>query len=88
MLQITNRAARQLKAALSKASDERSACFRVGIADSKVQVVVDEERPGDTTIDHEGETLVVVDPTARNFLSDYELDFDDSAKQLTLNEVK
>jgi Fe-S cluster assembly iron-binding protein IscA len=87
MFQVTDRAAQQLKTALTKAEDTESACFRIGVADNEVQLVVDQERPGDTTIEHEGKTLVVLDPTAGNLLSNRELDFDNEASGLVLKEA-
>ena len=87
MFKVTDRAAQQLKTALSKAEDTESACFRIGVADSKVQLTVDEERPGDTAITHEKETLVVLDPTAGKLLYDRELDFDNEASGLVLKEA-
>jgi Fe-S cluster assembly iron-binding protein IscA len=87
MFQITERAARQLKTALSKAEDPEGACFRVGVTNNQVKLVVDQERPGDTTIEHEGETLIVLDPAAGNVLHNRELDFDDGASGLVLKEA-
>ena len=54
---------------------------------TKCQLVVDQERPGDTTIEHEGETLVVLDPTAGNLLYNRELDFDNESSGLVLKEA-
>jgi Fe-S cluster assembly iron-binding protein IscA len=87
MFKITKRAARQLKTALSKAEDPEGTCFRIGVADSQVKLVVDQERPGDTTIEHEGKILVVIDPAAGNVLSNRKLDFDDGASGLVLKEI-
>ena len=58
MFQISDRAARILKTALSKAEVSDNACFRIGVVDKKVNLAIDEERPGDTTVEHEGEPLV------------------------------
>jgi Fe-S cluster assembly iron-binding protein IscA len=87
MFKVTDRAAQQLKTALSKAEDTENACFRMGIVDNKVQLVVDQQRPGDTAIEHEGETLVVLDPGAGNALYNRELDFDNEASGLVLKEA-
>jgi Fe-S cluster assembly iron-binding protein IscA len=87
MFQITDRAAEQLKNALSNAETPESACFRIAVVDNRVQLALDQERPGDTTIEHEGDTLVVLDPTAEHSLGDRELDFDADLWELVLNEA-
>jgi Fe-S cluster assembly iron-binding protein IscA len=84
MFQITDRAAQQLKTALSNAEKPESTCFRIGVADNKVQLVLDQERPGDATIEHEGDTLVVLDSTAGSALENRELDFDTNLPGLVL----
>jgi hypothetical protein len=88
MFRITDRAARELKTALSKAGYPDSACFRIGIANNEVRLVVDQERSGDATIEHEGETLVVFDTTAGDVLCSRELDFDGESSGLVLSEAK
>lgn len=87
MFQVTDRAAQQPKTAFSKAEGTENACFRIGVADNQVKLVVDQERPGDTTIEHEGETLVVLDPKAGNLLYNRELDFDNESSGLALKEA-
>ncbi len=84
MFQITDRAAQHLKAALSRAEETESALFRIRVAGNEVQLVVDCQRPGDTTIEHEGEALVVLDPNAVNLLHNRELDFQEAASGLVL----
>jgi len=87
MFQITDRAAEQLKHALSNSESPEGACFRVGIAENKAQLVLDQERPGDTAIDYEGETLVVLDPAAGNALYDRQMDFDAESSSMVLQEA-
>jgi Fe-S cluster assembly iron-binding protein IscA len=88
MFQITERAARRLKAALSKAEDAENACFRVGVKDRAVELVVDQQRPGDTTIEHEGEALLVLDPMAGDRLYNRKLDLEEQTSNLVLREVE
>ena len=88
MFQITDRAARVLKTALSKADVPESACYRIRVADNRVNFSVDEERPGDATVEHEGELLVVLDSAAGNLLYDRILDFGDKASGLVLKEAE
>lgn len=88
MFQITDRAARQLKAALSKAEDAENACFRIGVKDNQVKLVVDQQRPGDTAIEHEGETLLVLDSAAGSLLYNRKLDFEEHVSGLVLKEAE
>ena len=88
MFQITDRAAQALKAALSKSDVPESACFRIGVSNNKVKFSVDEERPGDATVKHKGELLVVLDPAAGNLLYDRILDFGDKTPGLVLKEAE
>jgi Fe-S cluster assembly iron-binding protein IscA len=87
MFRITDQAAEQLKAAFSKTETPENACLRIGVVENQVQLAVDEQRDGDTTIDYQGDTLVVIDPIASNALADRELDFDANASQLVLKEA-
>ena len=88
MFQITERVARRLRAALSKAGAAENACFRVGVKGDQVEIVVDQERPGDATIEHEGETLLVLDSTAGNRLDNRKLDFEGQSSDLVLKEAE
>jgi len=88
MFQVTERAARQLKAALSKAEDVENACYRIGSKGRQVQLVVDQQRSGDTTIEHEGETLLVLDSAAGNRLYNHKLDFEEQSSRLVLLEAE
>ena len=88
MFQVTDQAAKQLKTVLSKSEVSDSACFRIGIADNQVQLAVDEERPGDTTINYEGEALVVLDSKVGDALHNRELDFGAEATGLVLKEAE
>jgi Fe-S cluster assembly iron-binding protein IscA len=87
MFRITDRAAERLKTALSKA-DTGGAYLRIRVGDNKLQLIVDQERPGDMTIEHEGKTLAVLDPTAVNLLYNRELDFDKKSSGLVLKEAE
>ena len=88
MFQITDRAAQQLKVALEKTDNAENACFRVGVTDSQVQMVIDQERPGDTAIAYEGETLLVLDSAAESCLSNRQLDFEEQSSRLVLVEAE
>ncbi len=87
MFQITDQAAEQLKTAFSKMDTPENACLRIGVVENQVQLAVDEERSGDTTIDYQGSTLAVLDSVASNALSNRELDFDGQSSQLILKEA-
>jgi Fe-S cluster assembly iron-binding protein IscA len=84
MFQITDSAARTLKTTLSNVSDVERPRFRLGFVDGSVRLAVDQERPGDTTVEHKGEALIVMDPSTSHKLSGLELDYDEDGSQLVL----
>ncbi|MBN2294616.1 MAG: hypothetical protein JXM70_19455 [Pirellulales bacterium] len=85
MLQITNKAAAHLKSALSELDFEEGACFRIGVAEEEVKLVVDQQRPGDSTIEHEHDVLVVIDPVSSDILDKFTIDFNETTKQLVFS---
>jgi Fe-S cluster assembly iron-binding protein IscA len=84
MLQITDAAARTLKNALENVSEVNEPRFRVGIVEGSVKMAVDQERTGDTTVEHAGETLIVMDTATSDRLDGRKLDFDRDTSSLVL----
>ncbi|MFQ5791303.1 MAG: hypothetical protein ACE5JI_12600 [Acidobacteriota bacterium] len=82
MLQLTEKAAVRLKSALLELHPDEGACFRLGVTQEGVRMVVDQERPGDTTVKYGDEVLLVIDPTSAGRFEGHTLDFDEAAKQL------
>lgn len=76
MLEITTAAAEQLQAALEGAGEQENACIRIVVAARGVELTIDEQREGDTTVKHQDKVLVVLDPVAAEALGDRKIDFD------------
>ncbi len=84
MFQITDAAAQTLKATLLEVREVDEPRFRLGIIDGSVKLAIDRERPGDTTVEHEGETLIVTDKPTLDRLNGRELDYEEDASRLVL----
>jgi Fe-S cluster assembly iron-binding protein IscA len=84
MLTLTPSAAQLLKNALSKAEDVEKPRVRLGIVQGHVKLAMDRERPGDATVEHEDESLIVMDPPTSKRLGDRKLDVDESTRGLVL----
>lgn len=87
MFQLTDRAAQRMKAALSEVENSEGVCFRLGVTEDKLRMVVDQERPGDTTVEHEGEVVLVMDSVAAGRLDNHKLDFEEDTSSLVLREA-
>ena len=82
MLRITDKAAQRLKGALSELDVSEDACFRLGMTEEGVKIVIDQERPGDTSVEYEEEALVVMDSVTADHLHGRELDYNETTGQL------
>jgi len=82
MLQVTDKAAARLKSALSELHPDEDACFRLGVTEEGVKLVIDQERPGDSTVKYGDEVLLVIDGTSAGRFEGHTMDFDETAKQL------
>jgi hypothetical protein len=84
MFQVTASAAETLKAALAEKQQTDESCFRLGFAGHDVRIALDQPRPGDSAIQHEGQVVLVLDSATSESLADRELDVDDNSSQLVL----
>ena len=82
MLQLTDKAAAQLKSALSGLDLEEGACFRLGLTQEGPKIVVDQERDGDTAVKYGDEVLLVIDVTSAGRFEGHTMDFNEATKQL------
>jgi len=82
MLQVTDRAALRLKSALTELHPEEGACFRLGLTETGVKLVVDQERPGDSMVTHGNDVLLVIDAGSADHFEGHTMDFDEATKQL------
>lgn len=84
MLQLTDKAAVRLKSALSELHPDEDVCFRLGMAEEEVKLVVDQERPGDTTVKYGDDVLLVMDAISAGRFEGHTMDFNEATKQLVL----
>ena len=84
MLQITDSAARTLKDALANVTEVEDPRFRMGIVEGSVKMAIDQQRAGDTTVEHEGEAIIVMDTATSDRLDGRKLDFDRDTSSLVL----
>jgi Fe-S cluster assembly iron-binding protein IscA len=82
MLEVTDTAAERLRTALLKASGSRQTCFRVLVRENCLEVIPDEPRPDDVTLDHDDEALLVMDRETADRLSGHKLDYDEQVARL------
>jgi hypothetical protein len=87
MFQVTLDAAEKLKAALAERQQSEESCFRLGFAGHDVRIALDQPRPGDSAIQHDGQVILVVDPATSESLVDRELDVDENSSQLVLTRL-
>jgi hypothetical protein len=89
MLTITEGAAQELRASLSEADAGEDACFRVSaVADDKLYMFIGRKLAGDILLQHNGKTLLAMDPLDAGTLHDRKLDYEDEAAGLALSEAK
>ena len=82
MLQLSDEAAVRLQSALTELDLDEGACFRLGVTQEGPKIVIDQERPGDTTLTYQGQVLVVVDAGSVDRFDGHTMDFDETAEQL------
>jgi hypothetical protein len=84
MFQLTDRAAGTLQSALTNGEHAEDACFRISSAEGQLKIGIDQQRPGDAAIEHEGQVVLVVDAETSETLAGRKLDLDESNSQLVL----
>jgi len=82
MLEITNDAVQRLRRSLAESGKGTNDCFRILIRENCLEVIGDEERPGDVTIEHGGEVLVVMDQATADCLSGRKIEYDENISRL------
>ena len=84
MLQVTDKAAARLKSALSELHPDEGACYRLGLTEEGIKIVVDQERDGDTAIKYGDDVLLVIDVASAGRFEGHTMDFDEAAGQLVI----
>jgi Fe-S cluster assembly iron-binding protein IscA len=83
MLQLTDKAAARLKSALTELDLDEGACFRLRMTEEGVKMVVDHEHPDDSTIEHDGKVLVVIDAESAGRFEGRKMDFNEETERMT-----
>ena len=76
MLTMTIDAGEHLKSLLEQAEAPENAAARFVASDDGLSLHVDEPRPGDETIEHEGRTVLLLDAQIAELLADRTLDIE------------
>jgi hypothetical protein len=84
MLEVTDSAAEQLRTAFSKLGASEDGCFRVLLREKCLEVIPDEPKPDDVTLEHDDRALLVMDPVTADRLSGHKLVYDEKVSRLVL----
>lgn len=85
MLQITEPAAQHLRSELSAPPGQHGGAFRVMARENCLEVVPDEERPGDVTLSDDKGVLLVIDPATAGHLADRTIEYDQAISRLVFS---
>jgi Fe-S cluster assembly iron-binding protein IscA len=76
MIEVTQRAGEKLKATLDRAKAAPKLCVRVEVTLARGGTLrIDEERPGDTTLEFGGRKVLVLDKQAAEMYAGRQLDY-------------
>lgn len=82
MFQVTERAGEQLKRIISQQNMEENACLRIGATEEGLRMIVDQERLGDKWVEHDGESLLLMDSATADRLCGRRMDYDETTEQM------
>jgi Fe-S cluster assembly iron-binding protein IscA len=79
MIEVTERAKKELKGLLISNVDHPEACLRLRTGEEgKLGLGIDIEKPDDRVVEYEGSSLLVVEPGLADSLEDLAIDVEDS----------
>jgi hypothetical protein len=84
MLTVTTEAAQYLKRALVGVREPENACFRLRLGQKGADLALDQTRPGDETVEHEGEVLLTLEPSVAQQVTESTLEYNDETSRLVL----
>lgn len=84
MFTVTQDAAQYLKAARVGVQEPENACFRLRVGQKGPDLTLDETRPGDQVVEHEGEVVLTMESSVAEQLTAHTLDFDQEKSRLVL----
>jgi Fe-S cluster assembly iron-binding protein IscA len=87
MLTVTQKASVHLKEMLDEAEAPEDKCIRISTKGDHLALAFGSKEPGDTTYEHEGRTVLVIDEQLAKQLDDRKVDVDGAGDkaQLVLN---
>jgi Fe-S cluster assembly iron-binding protein IscA len=85
MFQITDTAATHLRNVLADFDTRDDVCLRLAETQRGLGMVLDQRRPGDRTVRHADELLLVFDATTAERLDGQTMDFNESTEQLVFS---
>lgn len=74
MLTVTDAAGEFLSNVLDQSNAPAEVAVRLSVGDGGLQAAIDAPRPDDTTYDHEGRKVLLLDPKASDALAERTLD--------------
>lgn len=86
MLHITQPAAQHMRTMLSRPCRHRGNAVRVMARENCLEVIRDQQRPGDVMLFDDDDVLVVVDRATASWLADCEIDYDQSIARLVFTD--
>ncbi|TVQ60474.1 MAG: hypothetical protein EA379_08080 [Phycisphaerales bacterium] len=78
MLTVTERACEKFASLINENGLPENVAIRLVVHGEGLAVAPDEERPGDKTFDHDGRTVLLIEPAIAEHLDERTLDIDDS----------
>lgn len=74
MLTVTETAGEFLSDVLDQSNAPADSAVRLVVGDGELSAAIDAQRPGDTTYDHQGRKVLLLDPKASDALAERTLD--------------
>jgi hypothetical protein len=84
MFTVTPSASQYLRTALVGVQEPEHACFRLRVGEEGADLAIDQRRPGDQIVEHEGDVVLTVEPSVAEQLSERTLDYDHERARLVL----
>lgn len=85
MLKITDDAAKRLSKVLAEIDASDETCLRLGETQEGLKMVLDQQRPGDETVQYDEDVVLVIDAVTAGRLDGRTMDFNASTEQLTFS---
>jgi Fe-S cluster assembly iron-binding protein IscA len=85
MLKITKAAVQRLKTTLHEVAEAPDDCLRIVVTDEGPELIVDQQRPEDHTLEREERLLLVIDPETMDHFAGRVLEVDEATSLLVLS---